>query len=193
MAAANSDADKMAEVLEALKQIQLSQTRLLSAVESMTQPSLASSLRPSPLVSPLVVGLDSPVVSGTPPLLPQDSAAEPSGSSSPPECQVRPHFADRPDVSRDLSATSMGPRLTSERTYPKQIGINPLPMHWAAADPRERGPIVVSRSPSTIRRRNAIGGRYLGGPNPASGTESLTLVSRSSRRVVLDLLRVGSS
>ncbi len=87
MAAANSDADKMAEVLEALKQIQLSQTRLLSAVESMTQPSLASSLRPSPLVSPLVVGLDSPVVSGTPPLLPQDSAAEPSGSSSPPSAK----------------------------------------------------------------------------------------------------------
>ncbi|KAK3995671.1 GTP cyclohydrolase N terminal-domain-containing protein [Cladorrhinum sp. PSN332] len=42
-------------------------------------------------------------------------------------------------------------------TYPKQIGIKPLPLNWGAADPVERGPVVVSRSPSTIGRRNAIG------------------------------------
>ncbi|KAK4229864.1 GTP cyclohydrolase N terminal-domain-containing protein [Podospora fimiseda] len=42
-------------------------------------------------------------------------------------------------------------------TYPKQIGIKPLPLNWGAADPVERGPVVVSRSSSTIGRRNAIG------------------------------------
>jgi GTP cyclohydrolase II len=42
-------------------------------------------------------------------------------------------------------------------TYPKQIGINPLQLQWGHADPIKRGPIVVSRLPSTIRRRNAIG------------------------------------
>lgn len=40
------------------------------------------------------------------------------------------------------------------RTYPKQIGIKPFPMKWGAADPKERGPIVVSRYASTIRKRN---------------------------------------
>ncbi|KAJ9129776.1 Uracil-regulated protein 1 [Coniochaeta hoffmannii] len=42
-------------------------------------------------------------------------------------------------------------------TYPKQIGINPLPMDWGNPDPLLRGPVAVSRSASTIRRRNAIG------------------------------------
>ncbi|KAF3002791.1 Uracil-regulated protein 1 [Neopestalotiopsis sp. 37M] len=42
-------------------------------------------------------------------------------------------------------------------TYPKQIGIDPLPLNWGAEKPEERGPVVVSRSSSTIGRRNAIG------------------------------------
>ncbi|KAI9881376.1 MAG: Uracil-regulated protein 1, partial [Pleopsidium flavum] len=42
-------------------------------------------------------------------------------------------------------------------TYPGQTGIDPLVMNWGHKDPRQRGPIVVSRSQSTIRRRNAIG------------------------------------
>ncbi|OBT78547.1 hypothetical protein VF21_01016 [Pseudogymnoascus sp. 05NY08] len=42
-------------------------------------------------------------------------------------------------------------------TYPGQSGINPLPMDWGNKDPQTRGPVVVSRSQSTIRRRNAIG------------------------------------
>jgi hypothetical protein len=44
-------------------------------------------------------------------------------------------------------------------TYPKQTGINPVPLDWANSDPNKRGPVVVSRLPSTIRRRNAIGGK----------------------------------
>lgn len=39
-------------------------------------------------------------------------------------------------------------------TYPGQSGIDPLPMNWGHADPLQRGPVVVSRSQSTIRRRN---------------------------------------
>ena len=42
-------------------------------------------------------------------------------------------------------------------TYPGQSGIDPLSMHWGDKDPMQRGPVVVSRSQSTIRRRNAIG------------------------------------
>ena len=39
-------------------------------------------------------------------------------------------------------------------TYPGQSGIDPLPMDWGNPDHHKRGPVVVSRSQSTIRRRN---------------------------------------
>ncbi|KAF2742238.1 GTP cyclohydrolase II [Sporormia fimetaria CBS 119925] len=42
-------------------------------------------------------------------------------------------------------------------SYPNQAGVDPLPMDWGHKDPAVRGPVVVSRHPSTIRRRNAIG------------------------------------
>jgi hypothetical protein len=44
--------------------------------------------------------------------------------------------------------------LIVRRTYPGQSGINPLPMDWGNKDPQERGPVVVSRGATTIRRRN---------------------------------------
>lgn len=39
-------------------------------------------------------------------------------------------------------------------SYPGQAGVDPLPMEWGAKDPAVRGPVVVSRHPNTIRRRN---------------------------------------
>ncbi len=35
--------------------------------------------------------------------------------------------------------------------------VNPVPLKWGAADPQERGPVLVSRASKTITRRNAIG------------------------------------
>lgn len=54
------------------------------------------------------------------------------------------------DAGRRSSTTSKI-ILTS---YPGQAGVDPLPMHWGHADPNVRGPVVVSRNQSTIRRRN---------------------------------------
>ena len=39
-------------------------------------------------------------------------------------------------------------------SYPGQAGVDPLPMSWGAKDPKQRGPVVVSRNPNTIRKRN---------------------------------------
>lgn len=39
-------------------------------------------------------------------------------------------------------------------TYPGQSGIDPLFMDWGHPDALKRGPVVVSRNQSTIRRRN---------------------------------------
>lgn len=41
-------------------------------------------------------------------------------------------------------------------SYPNQAGVDPLPMEWGHKDPNVRGPVVVSRHPSTIRRRNGM-------------------------------------
>jgi hypothetical protein len=78
---------------------------------------------------------------------PSPSAVMPAeaGTQSPPPMAASPDFK---------STFSSRVVLT---TYPKQIGIKPLPLEWGAADPLERGPVTVSRSPSTIGRRNAIG------------------------------------
>ncbi|KZF23830.1 hypothetical protein L228DRAFT_246679 [Xylona heveae TC161] len=42
-------------------------------------------------------------------------------------------------------------------TYPKQSGVEPYPLNWAAEDPDERGPVIVSRYGKTMKYRNAIG------------------------------------
>ncbi|KAH7363451.1 uracil-regulated protein 1 [Plectosphaerella cucumerina] len=42
-------------------------------------------------------------------------------------------------------------------TYPGQSVVDPLPLKWGEADPQERGPVLVSRSGETLKRRNAIG------------------------------------
>ncbi|KAI9148275.1 Uracil-regulated protein [Paramyrothecium foliicola] len=42
-------------------------------------------------------------------------------------------------------------------TYPGQSVVDPIELNWGDADPEHRGPILVSRSKETIKRRNAIG------------------------------------
>ena len=39
-------------------------------------------------------------------------------------------------------------------TYPGQSGIDPMVLSWGHKDPALRGPVVVSRGSTTIRRRN---------------------------------------
>jgi hypothetical protein len=41
-------------------------------------------------------------------------------------------------------------------SYPGQSGVDPLPMSWGDKDFSVRGPVVVSRHPNTIRRRNGM-------------------------------------
>ncbi|KAF7559203.1 hypothetical protein G7046_g4962 [Stylonectria norvegica] len=42
-------------------------------------------------------------------------------------------------------------------TYPGQSVVDPVPLRWGEPDPQNRGPILVSRSPETLKKRNAIG------------------------------------
>ncbi|OTA61157.1 GTP cyclohydrolase [Hypoxylon sp. EC38] len=153
MASLDSGTDggvSMADVLEALKSIQESQSRLASEVESVSYrlDSLAPSLRaPSPDISrasptPFAGVPTSPVQTTL-------AASESEADKTPPATKEAVQAQKAGFTSRII--------LT---TYPKQIGINPLPLQWGAPDAATRGPVVVSRSSSTIRRRNAHGGSY---------------------------------
>ena len=59
----------------------------------------------------------------------------------------------------DLPNRSSGTSRIILTTYPGQSGIDPVIMQWGHKDPMLRGPVVVSRTQSTIRRRN---GKLLG-------------------------------
>ena len=67
-------------------------------------------------------------------------------------------FSDSDPNKKDpLGAHHIGTATNSKiilTTYPHQSGIDPIMMDWGNSDPAQRGPVVVSRAPSTIRRRN---------------------------------------
>lgn len=82
------------------------------------------------------------------------------GPSPPGTAFPRVTITDEPQdisVEKRLSRSVQGQSTPSRiilTTYPGQSGIDPIPMSWGHSDPRERGPVVVSRSQSTVRRRN---------------------------------------
>ncbi|KUI71231.1 Uracil-regulated protein 1 [Cytospora mali] len=142
------------DVMGQLKAIQQKQDELLSVVDTMSHGDSSSGvpgLRPSPaslsrqqieqdnedtaISSAAALATNS---TATPPIRPTDSTASPLDGGSP------------------VPGSGFTSRIVLT-TYPKQIGIKPFPMNWGAPKPLDRGPIVVSRYPTTIRRRNAIG------------------------------------
>ncbi|KAI1310058.1 GTP cyclohydrolase N terminal-domain-containing protein [Xylaria venustula] len=143
LGAGAADENSTAEILRALRAIQQNQTKVAAEVESLSH--RLDALAPS-THSPTLNEKVSPESN-----LPAESALPQPALASP---------------SKDESSTARGQAekagFTSRiilTTYPKQIGINPIPLNWGAPGP-ERGPVVVSRSSSTIRKRNAHGGSY---------------------------------
>jgi hypothetical protein len=46
---------------------------------------------------------------------------------------------------------------TDDEAYPGQVGIKPVPLVWGAGSAEERGPVLSSRHPDSIKKRNAVG------------------------------------
>ena len=63
-----------------------------------------------------------------------------------PEGSTTTHSSRRPSITSRIILT----------TYPGQSGIDPITMSWGHQNPMQRGPVVVTRSQSTIRRRNGM-------------------------------------
>ncbi|RSL51945.1 Uracil-regulated protein 1 [Fusarium duplospermum] len=138
--------DQQASVLDALREIQRTQSLLVNAVESLSGKSIDEAARANgDLAANSIYDQDS-----------RNEADEDESPSveSPLESADKLKAPAPPTPSQRQGFTS---RIILT-TYPKQIGIKPLPMDWGNSDPLKRGPIVVSRAASTIRRRNAVGG-----------------------------------
>lgn len=143
------------ELMDAMHQLRQVQTQLLAGLEALEQGRPGTGMG-----APSIPGGSSTTPNAStqsPQLLPADSASEQQTESSSPPAQ-KSGFTSRIILTwvdfapvTSIVAADTDPWC---RTYPKQIGINPLPMNWGAGDPQARGPIVVSRSSSTIRRRN---------------------------------------
>ncbi|KAF4411881.1 putative GTP cyclohydrolase URC1 [Colletotrichum fructicola] len=139
--------EALAQVLGSLRSIQQTQSDLVAAVDSLTQryhqlsgdANVAAALAPSP-----AIGV-------APEALRTSDAAGGSDQQSSDLTLQAPAVPSSPSQRSGLTSRII---LT---TYPKQIGIKPLPLIWGEGEPHRRGPVVVSRSSSTIGRRNAIG------------------------------------
>ncbi|THZ10681.1 hypothetical protein D6C95_00396 [Aureobasidium pullulans] len=139
-----NDAAILQEILASLKTIQQENTHLAAAVDAINGRVniLAGVKQVKDLtVDPAAVERNkqhqvAPVIS----TITQDAA---SSRDLPPV----PESGRRSSVTSKIILTS----------YPGQAGVDPLPMNWGNKDPSLRGPVVVSRNPSSIRRRNAIG------------------------------------
>ncbi|KAF4454010.1 GTP cyclohydrolase II [Fusarium austroafricanum] len=142
--------DQQSSMLEALQEIQRTQALLVNAVESLSGRSIDES------------GGDFGKNN-----IPDPNSREDGGS---PSVEAPVASGDKLKAPEPPSPSQRQQGFTSRiilTTYPKQIGINPLPMDWGNSDPVKRGPIVVSRAASTIRRRNGsfscvvhVGGSY---------------------------------
>lgn len=139
---AENNAALLEQILVTLKSIQHDNTALSAAVDAINGrvnaladvKELKDAARPSVSVKS--------IPEEAPPSPTEDENQPPS------EVQVRP---------KPSSAASSRIILT---TYPGQSGIDPLPMSWGEKDPDKRGPVVVARGSSTVRRRNGWSQTY---------------------------------
>ncbi|KAM0324212.1 hypothetical protein ACHAQA_008406 [Verticillium albo-atrum] len=141
----------LGDVLNTLKSIQLTQANLVTAVESLSRTALRP---PDSSAGATAQGLAAGLVS-------QDKHEDGHVVTDDQTSQQR-DVLDDTTLQAPAAPSSPEQRsgLTSRiilTTYPKQSGINPLPMRWGNPDPLLRGPVVVSRLSSTLRRRNAVG------------------------------------
>lgn len=140
----SGDAAILQEILASLKTIQQENTHLAAAVDAINgRVNILAGVKQvkDMTVDPTAVEHNKqPPAAPTPPSLTEDTPSSPDLSAV-------PGSGRRSSVTSKIILTS----------YPGQAGVDPLPMDWGNKDPSLRGPVVVSRNPSSIRRRNAIG------------------------------------
>ncbi|KAI9661659.1 MAG: putative GTP cyclohydrolase [Bathelium mastoideum] len=155
------------EILSNIKSLQQEHSQLASAVDAING-------RVNTLAE--IKEVHDEAAKGTPALKPQPSSHGHGQHLSDGESRASPFVlhgqdgthASPPPATPASPALSSSPNIDGSRrssysskiiltSYPGQSGVDPLPMNWGNKDPNLRGPVVVSRNHSTIRKRNAIG------------------------------------
>jgi hypothetical protein len=141
----------LAEILSSVKALQKDHTQLSSAVDAingrvnilagMKQVHDVASESPTAEKAPGGDGEDASKASQA------NGEADPS-ATLPDKYEAPPAAAEAPPRRTSTSSKII---LTS---YPGQSGVDPTVMNWGHKDPNVRGPVVVSRHQTTIRKRN---------------------------------------
>lgn len=140
----NGDATLLHEILASLKTIQQENTHLAAAVDAINgRVNILAGVKQVKDMTVDPTAVERNKQHQVDPVVPTLTGSTPSS----------PDLSGVPESGRRSSVTSKI-ILTS---YPGQAGVDPLPMSWGHKDPSLRGPVVVSRNPTSIRRRNAIG------------------------------------
>ncbi|GAA5863486.1 hypothetical protein JCM8547_007259 [Rhodosporidiobolus lusitaniae] len=131
----------LAAILSELQGIKATQAVFEQKLESLALPPTSP-----PSLTKGVSGTISPLNGFTKELPPSTPFVKASDAPTSPSIVARKDAADSPYSQRVI--------LT---TYPGQVGINPIPLEWGAKSSEERGPVVASRQPKSLKIRNAIG------------------------------------
>ncbi|KIK10613.1 hypothetical protein PISMIDRAFT_124184 [Pisolithus microcarpus 441] len=137
----------LTQILARLNSLQVSQQTLQAKLDSLITPTSPPRNGPSSPGGQL------------------DSPTSPNLLFSPSTTLSRTQIVSSPPIGTSVEQTISGkdrekvlyPGRVLLTTYPDQHGIKPYPLQWGAPDPSDRGPIICSRLPSSIKRRNAIG------------------------------------
>ncbi|KAH9480916.1 Uracil-regulated protein 1 [Psilocybe cubensis] len=154
----------LTQILAQLEAMQVSQQTMQAKLDALSQHKPSSPLEPKSMKGlPNLATPSTPPREGTSTSTQTDDAKESvvsvqaqstraALSSAPPS--LGPAAASLTDKEREKL---LYPGRVNLTTYPDQHGISPHPLRWGAPTPAERGPIICSRLPSSIKHRNAIG------------------------------------
>ncbi|KIK66149.1 hypothetical protein GYMLUDRAFT_38668 [Collybiopsis luxurians FD-317 M1] len=152
----------LTQILTQLQSLQMSQQAMQAKLDSICNPN--SPPQPEPKGLPILrdsgrqSSVDSTTGLGNIPLSSSadsvistaaDAAHRHPGSSKEPASAAAPIDKER--------EKSLYPGRVLLTTYPDQHGISPYQLSWGASTPTQRGSVICSRLPGSIKYRNAIG------------------------------------
>ncbi|KAJ8469267.1 hypothetical protein ONZ45_g16945 [Pleurotus djamor] len=146
----------LTQILAQLQAIQVSQQTMQAKLDALEQSSghghhhhHQHHERPGVAIHQRSISVESTPV-GSPP----DSKPVPLATTITPAAEPPKSTATLSDKEREKLLYPGRVHLT---TYPDQHGNTPYPLQWGAATASERGPVICSRLPSSLKHRNAIG------------------------------------
>ncbi|KAF5335356.1 hypothetical protein D9611_011757 [Ephemerocybe angulata] len=134
----------LTQILQQLEALQVSQQALQAKLDNLG----ATPLEPT---SP------KPLTTTALPTSPSSTPAPAALSTSPPSSAPVPARVALASLTDKEREKLLYPGRVNLTTYPDQHGIAPVPLTWGAASAADRGPVVCSRLPGSIKARNALG------------------------------------